>query len=110
MIFDLMSLLFIFSNIYYILNYKRLDEPFRLRDYSKKIDLLYYLLKVIFIFWVIFGIFYNLSTLYYLLMLVMLLRFPVFYTSKAFYLKYHRLVPIFNVILLTILLVSTLID
>ena len=41
----ILSILFILNNLYYILNYKRLDEPFKMRDQNNKLDLFHYLLK-----------------------------------------------------------------
>jgi hypothetical protein len=107
MIFNLLSLSFLFLNIYYILNYKRLDEPLRLRDFSRKLDLLYYFLKLVFIIWVLLGSFFGFSPIYNFMISVMVLRFPIFYLGKKLYWRYHRLVPILHIILLIILLIST---
>jgi hypothetical protein len=103
-VFNLISLLFIFSNSYYIYNYKRLDEPIRVRDYNKKLDLVYYSLKPLFIIWLLFGIFLQVSNIYLALSFLIILRFPLYYTNKSLYSHYHRIVPVINIILLSLLL------
>ena len=85
MIFNSLCLLFLFINVYYIINYQRLDEPLRLRDFSKKLDLLYYFLKVVFIIWVLSGSFCGFSPIYNFMISVIFLRIPMFYLGKKRY-------------------------
>jgi hypothetical protein len=108
MIFNSLCLLFLFINVYYIINYQRLDEPLRLRDFSKKLDLLYYFLKVVFIIWVLSGSFLGFSPIFNFMISVIFLRIPMFYLGKKIYSRYHRLVPVLHIILLIILLISTI--
>lgn len=102
MIFKIISLLFILNSFYYILNYKRLDEPFRMRDENKKLDIIHYLLKVLFPVWLIISVFNSPSIFIWILISIILLRIPIYLISKPFSIVYHRLVPIINIILLLI--------
>jgi len=102
--FNLISLLFIFSNFYFIYHYKRLDEPIRVRDYSKKLDLVYYISKPVFFIWVLVGIMFSISNIYLYLGLISFLRIPIYYTNKSIYSRYHRLIPVLNLALLILLL------
>lgn len=108
--FDLVALIFIFSNVYYLSNYKRLDEPFRVRDFSRKLDLLYYTLKVFFLIWIVLGYLYNSSIIYALLISMVILRIPIYYLGTNIYNRYHRLLPPINIILLISLLFNYFID
>jgi hypothetical protein len=105
MIFSILSVLFILNNLYYILNYKRLDEPFRMRDKNNKLDLVHYLLKVFYIIWLVVGIFNFYSVFILILSSLIILRIPIYLISKKISLVYHRLVPPFTIITLLLYLI-----
>jgi cytochrome c oxidase subunit IV len=106
MIFKILSILFILNNLYYIVNYKRLDEPFRMRDTNKKLDLVHYLLKVLYFIWIGVGIFKYFSIFLLVLISLSLLRLPIHLINKKFSLIYHRLVPPFIILTLIGYLIS----
>ena len=106
MIFKILSTLFILNNLYYILNYKRLDEPFRMRDQNNKLDLVHYLLKVGYIIWLVIGILNFYSIFILILSSLILFRIPIYLVSKRFSLVYHRLVPPFTILVLLFYLFS----
>jgi hypothetical protein len=106
MILKILSLFFLLNNLYYIFNYKRLDEPFKMRDENKKLDLLHYILKVLYLVWLCILVFIQQSLLIWILISIITLRIPVYYTNKRSSIVYHRLVPILNIIILILYLFS----
>ena len=84
MIFKILSILFILNSLYYILNYKRIDEPFKMRDKNNKLDLVHYLLKVGYIIWLVIGIFNFYSIFILILSSLILFRIPIYLVSKRF--------------------------
>ncbi len=42
----LICLINIWSSVYYILNYKRLDKPFNIREKNSRIDIIYFISKI----------------------------------------------------------------
>ena len=45
----LFCLISIWSSLYYILNYKRLDKPFNIREKNSRIDIIYFISKIVII-------------------------------------------------------------
>lgn len=45
----LFCLINIWSSLYYILNYKRLDKPFNIREKNSRIDIIYFISKIVII-------------------------------------------------------------
>jgi hypothetical protein len=105
-LFYSLSSIFIFGNIYYLLNYKRLDKRFIERDKNSKIDLLYYIIKVLFLIWSIVGIFTPMKYIFLLIISIGLIRIPMFYINKGISSLWHRLTPIFYIILLFTVLIK----
>ena len=106
MIFKIISIVFILNNLYYILNYRRLDEPFRMRDKNRKLDLVHYLFKIVYLIWIILGVFKFYSVIILILASLILLRIPIHVINKNVSLVYHRLIPPFTILLLIVYLFS----
>ena len=98
------ALIFILNNIFYLKNYKRLDKPFKDRDRSSILDLIYYINKVLFLIWLILLLwtvfkFYSIT-----LISIILLRIPLLFLSNRMSSLIFRLTPIINIISLIMLL------
>jgi hypothetical protein len=98
------AFIFILNNIFYLKNYKRLDKPFKDRDRSSILDLIYYINKVLFLIWLILLIwtvfkFYSIT-----LISIILLRIPLLFLSNRMSSLIFRLTPIINIISLIMLL------
>jgi len=108
--FYLLSILFIIKNIFYIFNREKLDNRF----YQKYLLSMspfffsYYLLSVIYPFWIIFGLFTEYENLFYILLLINLLKFPIYHISNNLYTKYLKVYPILSITTLIILLYTKL--
>jgi hypothetical protein len=104
--FYLLSILFIFKNIFYIFNKEKLDNRFYQNDIRSMSPFLfsYYLLSVIYPFWIIFGLFTDYENFFYILLLINLLKFPIYHINKILYTKYLTIYPILTIITLIILL------
>jgi len=103
-IFYLTSVIFIWSNTYYLLNYNRLDKRFSQREKNSKIDLIYYITKVLFWIWVITGLFIDYNIMLLLITSFSILKFPLFYINKKWYNLLYRLTPPFYIISLLYIL------
>jgi hypothetical protein len=104
MLFKIFSILFIINNIYYLINYKRLDKPFKQRDKNSILDLFYYINKVIFWIWLIFGLFTPEYHLVLILISILLVRIPIFLINKRFSSILYRLTPPISIIILFFIL------
>jgi hypothetical protein len=103
-LFKLLTILFILNNIYYLLNYRRLDKPFKQRDKNKILDLLFYINKLIFLIWLIFGIFTPYCIYIMILISIILIRIPIFYINKSTSSVLFRLTPPISIIILLMIL------
>lgn len=93
-------------NIYYLMNYKRLDKTFSERDKNSKLDLIYYLLKLSSWIWIIGGLFLTNNFLYILLLCVGLLRIPLYHINNNWSSVWYRLTPPIHIILMIIILIK----
>jgi hypothetical protein len=95
-----LSLLFVWSNIYYLLNYERLDKRFTERDRNSKVDLVYYITKVLFWIWLVVGLFTPMKYTFIIMIVIGLLRIPIYHISKKLSSIWFRLTPPFYIILM----------
>jgi len=105
-VFYLLLILFILNEIFYFSNRKRLDLFFTKKDPSKikKIDIIYYLIKVTSIPWPIIGLFSSFSGLFSIIIIINILKFVLYHLSKRFYDVYVNLNPLLIIsVYLTIL-------
>jgi hypothetical protein len=96
--------LFILMNIYYLLNWSRLDKPFGERNKSSKLDLVYYILKLISWFWIIIGLFSPEIEFFIILLSLGLIRVPVYHINKNWSRLLWRLTPPIHIIVMLIML------
>lgn len=99
-IFYLFSILFIANNIYFISNKRKLQLRFSEKISFSKVEMLYYLFVVLFWVWVLTGLFSSMYLWFYGLMIVSVIRFPIYHISKSLYKSYEYIIPYLNVILL----------
>jgi hypothetical protein len=105
-LFYLFTLIFIWSNFYYLLNYKRLDLPLSERKINKKTDLIYYSIKVIFILWLIISLFLNPNIFIYSIIGLLLLRIPLYHMNKKIHSIVYKLTPPILIIILSIIFID----
>lgn len=91
---------FIFSEIYHFFNKKRLDIIFKNKDINtiRKSDFIFYILKILSIFWSIIGLFSGLSMLFLLLIIVNLMKFVIYHLNDNFYRFYISSLHFINII------------
>lgn len=102
-LFYTLSLFFIWSNLYYIINYKRLDKPFSEREISKKSDIIYYTSKFLIWFWLVFGIFTPVNNIIYGFLIFNLLKLFIFHLNKKIHSYLFKLTPPILIVLLIII-------
>lgn len=100
------SLLFIWSNIYYVINYNRLDKRFAERDRNSKVDLVYYVTKVLFWIWLVVGLFTPMKYIFMIMFGIGLIRIPMYHISKNLTSVWFRLTPAFYTILMIQILIE----
>jgi hypothetical protein len=100
------SLLFIWSNVYYVINYNRLDKRFAERDRNSKVDLIYYVTKVLFWIWLVVGLFTPIKYIFMIMMGIGLIRIPMYHISKNLTSVWFRLTPVFYTILMIQILIE----
>jgi len=90
---------FIFAEIYYVFNRKRLDLIFKNKNVEsiRKIDIAFYMSKLLSIFWPIVGLFSSFSSLFLLIITINLLKFAIYHTSGPIYKVYIKVLPWMNV-------------
>lgn len=79
----LLALLFIWSEIHHIIFKSRLYVKFNNRTKSvHKIDIAYYIIKFFYIIYLFFGLFSGYYIYFGMIILISLLKFPLFYISS----------------------------
>jgi hypothetical protein len=104
--FYLLSILFIFKNLFYLYNKESLDTRFYQKDIRSMsfLPFFYYLLSFFYPIWIVFGIFTDYQNIFYILLLINVLKFPLYHLSNIFYNKYLKINPIISIVTLLILL------
>jgi len=98
--------LFIFNEIFYVYNKTELDSLFADKNLSalSKLELVYYLLRVL--YWVFLGL--GLFSSHYILFLILIvfrfLKFPLFHINKKLYIVWNNILPIISIIMMLIIL------
>lgn len=105
-LFYLSLLIFIFNEIFYFSNRKRLDLFFKKKDPSqiKKIDILYYLIKILSIVWPIIGLFSSFKYLFFIILLLSIFKFILYHLFKNIYGIYLNIYPILLILVYIIIL------
>lgn len=103
-IFFLLSILFIINNLYFIYDKPNLELRFDEKLNFNKLEIFYYLLTALFWVWILVGIFSSHYLFFYALVIISVLRFPIYHISKSLYKSYEWLIPYANIITLSLLL------
>ena len=98
--FYAMLFAFIFSEIYHFFNKKRLDLIFKNKETKtiRKIDIVFYMSKLLSIFWPIVGLFSNFSHLFLLIIVINLMKFVFYHLNDNIYKLYISALPWMNVV------------
>jgi len=102
-----LSIIFIIMNIYYLINYKRLDKSFSERDRNSKLDLIYYITKLLSWVWIIGGLFLENNIFYILLLSIGLIRIPLYHINKNWGSLWWRLTPPLHIIIMIIMIFTS---
>ena len=104
--FYAMLFAFIFSEIYHFYNKKRLDLIFKNKDTEtiRKVDILFYMSKLLSIFWPIVGLFSSFSHLFLFIIVMNLMKFVFYHLHDNIYKAYINVLPWMNVITYIIIL------
>jgi hypothetical protein len=98
--FYAMLFAFIFSEIYHFFNKKRLDLIFKNKDTKtiRKVDIVFYMSKLLSIFWPIVGLFSSFSHLFLLIIVMNLMKFVFYHLNDHIYKVYISALPWMNVV------------
>jgi len=98
--FYAMLFAFIFSEIYHFFNKKRLDLIFKNKNTEniRKVDIVFYLSKLLSIFWPIVGLFSGFSQLFLLIIVMNLMKFFFYHLNDNIYKVYIGVLPWMNVV------------
>lgn len=104
--FYLLSIFFIFKNIFYLSNKESLDTRFYKKDIRSMsfLPFFYYLLSIFYPIWIVFGLFTEYQNIFYILLAINVLKFPIYHVSGIIYNKYLTVYPIISIVTLLILL------
>ena len=106
-LFYIFSFLFIWMNLYQMVHIGLIQDRFQNQNRILNFyDLLFYFSKILFLFWVILGIFISKSIFIYLIVGVFSFKFILFHLSHRHYRLYNAFVPILNIIFIVGLLIS----
>lgn len=104
-----MALPFMLNEIYYIYNKRILDTSFNNKERNlsslSKMELVYYVLRVLYWIWLGMGIFSSMSPLFIFLLVLRWLQFPFFHISKKLYVIWDNLLPAISFIFMIIILI-----
>ncbi len=105
-IFYILSILFILNEFYYINNRALLDMKFKERslDSFSKMDVIYYLMRVLSWVWIVCGCFSSLHFYFYTLVGISSFRLLIYPISKISYLIYDRIYPFISLSIMSFIL------
>lgn len=107
-IFYLISILFIWSETYLVFNKARLDSNYLKKDitsFNNK-DIIYYFLRLVFFIWLVVGL-WSSYPLYFLGILILnLLKFPLYHISKMGFAIYDNVLPSVNIFCMVVILAN----
>lgn len=94
--------IFIWMNLYYLSNLTKLDTRFYQKDLIQMSfkDLIYYLSRVLYWFWLALVCFLTSSFFIWSLIILNILRFPLYHLKFKFYKIYNVLVPLISILIL----------
>ena len=94
-IFYVILVVLVLNDVYYLFNKRRLISNFQNRDLLsvRRLDLAYYTIKAVSIFWPFIGLFSDFQTYFLCVVVLWLLRFVIYHLSKKFYTFYALIVP-----------------
>lgn len=106
-LFYLISIIFIFNEVYYVFNKTRLDISIKSLDVKSfsKLDILHYIFRLIFWIWIIIGFWSSQSNLFIFLSLLHLIRFPFYHLNKRLYIIWDNILPSISIIFMFIIIV-----
>jgi hypothetical protein len=99
------SILFIIKDIFYLKNKKRIES---LSLVNSKASFFYYLLTLIYPIWLIFGLFTEYHLLFYILLGLVIIKFPIYHINDKLYFYYKATSPIISLFLLVIIGVKSI--
>lgn len=104
-------IVFIWTQIYGVINKIRLDTNFKNKDIKSvtKLDFIYYLTKFLYWVWILVGLFSSLWILFLVLLILEASKFPLYHLNKIAYIVWDNLLPAFSVMLISAILLSKLI-
>ncbi len=107
MIFYLISIIFIWTEIYYVFNKKKLDDKFKNKDIRETsiLDLIYYFNRFFYYVWLIAGLFSSQQDLFIFLIGLRFLSLPFYHISKRLYAIWDNILPSISVIFIIIIIV-----
>lgn len=106
MIFYLFSIVFIWTEIFYVFNKKKLDDKFKNKDLKETsiLDLIYYFSRLSYYVWIFFGLFSSQQELFILLLSLRLLSLPFYHISKMLYAVWDNILPSISMILIIVII------
>ena len=100
-------IVFIWNEIYYIINKHRLSLNFKNKDIESTtiLDITYYFTKVLYWSWLIIGMFLSLSPYFIILFSLVIIKLITFKSrKKSLYVIFDNIFPILSVFLLGVIL------
>ena len=100
-------IVFIWNEIYYIINKHRLSLNFKNKDLESTtiLDLAYYLTKVLYWSWLIIGMFLSLSPYFIILFSLVIIKLITFKSrKKSLYVIFDNIFPILSAFLLGVII------
>ncbi len=106
-LFYLISIFFIWSEIYHVYHKNRLDVNFRNKDISlvTKLDLVFYFCRLTFFIWIFLGLWSSQQNLFILLILLNLIKFPFYHFNKRLFAIWDNVLPTINIIQIIIIMI-----
>ena len=97
---------FIFAEIYHYFNKNRLDLIFKNKNVEsiKKLDVVFYMMKLLSIFWPLIGLFSSFSEIFMLIVVVNLIKFLFYHLNEKIYKFYINSLPWINVLIYLVII------
>ncbi len=102
------SIIFIWMNLFFLSNISKLKNKPYFQDWKEipKVQIFYYLSKVLYWFWLIIGLFLPISFFIYLIIAINGLKIISYFLNRKIYTIFNIVVPISTTLIISSMLIS----
>lgn len=101
--------IFIWNEIFYLLNKPRLDKRIKEKNSISKIDSFFYFTRITFWLIIILGLFSDMKILFTILLLSRLIQIPLYHINRKVFIYYDNFLPLISSLIMFLIILFRII-